>query len=505
MARSFIALLCAAAVSASVLAFAPAAAEAPSIYLVGTAERSIDTDADATFAGQSVHIGGGSQGETADYVAEPGLRAHAIAISASSSPDDALVLALIDNFGQFVAYEQGPWGLIDIRRRAAEETGIDGQRIIIQSSHSHRSPDVTGFWGGVPDEWLSMQADRAVAAIVAAWDAIEPATLHVASIRATELQLNDYRDAMGNEVMDRDVRVLQARRSDGAVLTTMTNLSAHSITANGMDGLHPDWPALAGDIAAARFGGDGGFGIVGAIGRVAPERDPSRDACPNDIGDIQREQCVSEHYAGLLVDRAEQALRTATPLMGDPTVAAHSYLFTDASANPIPQALFYVPDETGLAMDRSTSPPWQTGTLTSSIATVATVGDVAFVGFPGEAFPSIFRAIEDIVPAQEHFAVGLANDMLGYIAHPFPTAYPEVLRRAAINGDPNDPTDWHQESDDKLLFNLSPTFGEQLTCNLLRGFGELHNRGLDYWHTYGKCAGFQADLLRPAGSDVSGG
>ena len=60
---------------------------------------------------------------------------------------------------------------------------------MIGSVHSHAGQDLVGVWGGVPNEYLDLVKAQAVAAIVAAYDAREPATLRsgrsAASSRAT--------------------------------------------------------------------------------------------------------------------------------------------------------------------------------------------------------------------------------------------------------------------------------------------------------------------------------
>jgi hypothetical protein len=85
---------------------------------------------------------------------------------------------------------------------------------------------------------------------------------------------------------------------------------------------------------------------------------------------------------------------------------------------------------------------------------------------------------------------GLSNDQLGYIISTLPEAYPEVLVRGA-------------QGNDNILFNMSQTLGERLTCSLLRGAGEVTGKGLAYWQGYQKCVAFANDVAAPEGADVA--
>ena len=155
---------------------AEAALPKPPTYLVGAASRSINPDADGSFAGQPVYlggygIGGGSpvfQGRPATGILGEGLSVRAFAVSDGRTP---FVIADIEAQGWFVALKNGPWGLLDMRKEVERRTGgaLPAESVVIQSDHSHSGPDALGVWGGVPDEYLQYVSDRTVEAIVAAY------------------------------------------------------------------------------------------------------------------------------------------------------------------------------------------------------------------------------------------------------------------------------------------------------------------------------------------------
>ena len=84
---------------------------------------------------------------------------------------------------------------------------------------------------------------------------------------------------------------------------------------------------------------------------------------------------------------------------------------------------------------------------------------------------------------------GLSNDQLGYIIAPVPDAYPYVIVRGL-------------QGNDNILFNVSQTLGERLTCSLLRGADDVTNNGRGYWSGDPKCAAFATDEVLPEGEDV---
>src|SRR5919206_1283491 len=100
----------------------------PASYLVGMASRSINPDADGTYAGKPVYlggfgIGGGSpifEGRPATGVLGDGIHVRAVAISDGRHP---LAIADIETQGWFVANKDAPDGLVDMRKAVAERTG----------------------------------------------------------------------------------------------------------------------------------------------------------------------------------------------------------------------------------------------------------------------------------------------------------------------------------------------------------------------------------------------
>src|SRR5664279_690433 len=96
-----------------------------------------------------------------------------------------IVIGAIDAQGYSVAYQQGPYGIADIRAEVQRTLGIPAQNVILQATHTHNGPDDIGVRGGVPDSYLAEVTSQAEAAIHRAVAAEQPAALRWATADMT--------------------------------------------------------------------------------------------------------------------------------------------------------------------------------------------------------------------------------------------------------------------------------------------------------------------------------
>lgn len=481
----------------------------PPRYCVGAAKRPINPGPDGTFAGKPVHLGGygfgsgplwdasGLSRPPASGILPPGIFVRVLAVAEHCQhPEDALVLASIETQGYFVSYQQGPFGLHDIRREVQAATGIPARRVLFTANHSHAAPDTLGVWGGVPTEYLAFVKQQAVGAVEDAWDARQAATVWFGTADASDLVRNQFDYDPANQVVDDELRVLQARAwPAGQVLATLINLSVHTTVMGGDNTLvSADWTGPVGEDLAGI-----GVPIVGALGRSQPNDGPSYAACNDD------QYCALDHYAGRVLAVAQQAVADAQPLRGPRVVDGHSYFISDPSHHALLFGLVYAGRPVGVPINRSLLPPWLTGNAIGTVTFSARIGDLLFSGGPGELYPQLPQTVRDAVPAGGHFVLGLAGDMLGYVIAPFPDAYPEPIRRSFFSqGDPANPTTWGFDpiSNDNYFFNVSHTLGERVICSMLRGAGDVFGQGLAFWGARPQCAAFAGDAALPPGSDT---
>src|SRR4051794_32340369 len=360
-----------AAIALAACGLLPAAAGAAPGYRVGVASRSINPDANGTFAGQPVYLGGYgigskpiSDGRPATGILGDGLHVRAFAVSDGQHP---FAIADIEAQGWFAATRDGPYGLIDMRKEVERRTGgaLKATQVVVQSDHTHGGPDPMGVWGGVPVEYRKMIVDRTVDAIVEAYKTMRPGRLYYGTADGRDLLSNQFDYDEANKVMDSEVRVLQARDSGGRTFATLLNFSAHAtVLGSSNTKVTGDWVSAANQLLPARFGGKA-MTVVGTLGRTQPADRGCGD--PSVPAGSPRDLCSIHDYAARVVDRAVQAAAAAKPLGGSPRVAASSYLITDPSSNALLLGLLVGGKAIGAPLNRSLSPPWLTGNVIGTV------------------------------------------------------------------------------------------------------------------------------------------
>jgi hypothetical protein len=488
---------------------------APTQYVVGFAARTINPNADGSFGGEPVYLGGygftngsvtGDTPRTATGILGPGVTARAFIVATDDDPAHALVLASLETQGYFAGYQQGPYGLEDMRKAAASTVGIPAERIIISGNHTHAGPDTIGVWGGVPTPYLAYIKDQMVGAVADAWANRTAATLWLGTTDATDIQSNQFSTDPNNQVMDHEMRVLQARDSGGEPVATLVNLSIHPTVMGGDNRLvSADWPGPAQEKLAAKYGG-GAVAVVGSLGRSQPNDGPSYAECAA-LDGLAQQYCALDHYSDKVVAHVEAALAGAQPLTGPAVVDGHSYYLQDVAHNALLLGLAVAGGPVGAPISRSITPPWEAGPVVGTVTFSARVGSLLFSGGPGELYPQIPAAVAEAtgVTVGHPFVIGLAGDQLGYILAPVPDAYPEPIRRSFLSGEYGDPTTWQPSpiDNDNYFFNVSHTLGERVICSLLRGAGDVFATGTAWRDARTQCLLFPNDMLNPPGADVT--
>lgn len=510
------------------------APDQPSTYLVGAAVRDINPTqamldagdfylggfglSNGTVAGQVSYM----DGRLATGILRDGVHSRALAVSDGTT---ALVTAQIESQGVFAAYKIGPYGIEDIRKDAAAAAtkarpggpALGPGQILVDSNHTHAGPDTAGVWGGVPEAYLQLVHDRTVEAIVQAYTSMVPATLSfgtakggVAGTDADALISNQFSNDPANQVVDDELRVLQAKDRDGKVIVTYLNFSAHPTVLGGDNTLvSPDYTGpLSNQLASL---GGVGFQQVGTLGRTQP----ARGGCPDEsLKDAAASACALDEYAGRVFTRTKQALAAATPLTGPAVVDLHSYLIQDVTTNGPIFALSNGGFAIGAPIFRQTTPPWFTGDLVGTTTFTGRIGDLLISGAPGEAYPQIPLAVKNATPQlRGHLSIGTAGDFLGYLIAPA-EAYPEPIRRSILSGEPPPAGDDCEGvpspvgcpspiDNDTYFFNSSMTIGERIICSLLRGTDEVLGEGSTLRDDRTQCTLFANDLLLAADADTT--
>ncbi len=309
-------------------------------YRVGVADRSINPGADGTLR-RPAGVPGRLRlrlGADPDRAAPPTAswaRASACAPSRVSDGRRSMAVADIETQGWFAATKDGPYGLVDMRKRVQAATGgaLTAGATVIQSDHSHSGPDTMGVWGGVPAAYRQMIADRTVEAIVEAFRTMQPGTLYYGTAPGRDLLSNQFDYDAANQAVDSDVRVLQARTAAGRPFATLLNFSAHpTVLGSGNRKVSGDWVSSAGPALARRFGGEA-MTMVGTLGRTQPADRGCAAAPLPPAGPDARP--VLDRRVRRARGRARRGRRRRRPSRwaATPLVEARSFLVQDVATN----------------------------------------------------------------------------------------------------------------------------------------------------------------------------
>lgn len=403
---------------------------------VGVAKRDITpNEATAPPDGQ-VYLGGYGVGpvrRSTGVLAPIFVRAFVV-----SNGTDVVAFAQNETQGAFAAYKSGPYGLIDIGAAVETATGgrIPRSHVIVGSDHSHAGPDTSGVWGGLPDTYLQYLKDQTVGAIIDAFAALEPAELAVGSADATDLARSQFQEPP-NDAIDGELRVLLATNpNDGRALGMLINYAAHAtVMGSGNTQISSDWPGVVASQAEDSLDIDTAVVMVADCGRTQPDR--------GDFGNTDPERLAN--YAAAVSERVQAALANVVAVNGTEVAAAQLFLREPFNNR------FLSADLLRSLVSRSAEPPWFEGDLVGTVVSAARIGNILFSAMPGEGYPAIQFAMEDAVPAAEHFAFGLANDQLGYLIAP-ESGYEQIAAAAPDN--------------DNAIFNVSPGIGDHVMCTL---------------------------------------
>jgi hypothetical protein len=473
----------------------PAAAASVSVR-VGAAVVSINPTYPVYLGGYG---GGPSPGTVARHVnpltgRPENFTVRAMAIEAGGK---IIELARVDSQGYYAGYQEGPYGITDVRRAAAAYLRAHGYPvateadIIVSALHEHAAPTIQGLWGPPQQQlpYLKQVAAASEQALEQAVQKLRPATITWGTVNVPWLSSTNIANANANEGWPNDGSLLALWARDartGQTIATYVSEPAYPnivygprdlICPAGVNAtlLSTDFPTYVQDYIESHLGGTAlvASGTLGdQPGPMQADNQPSEDLPTVTVDGKQCRQTVgfddAIHMGEIVGNLTMQALSEQRSL-GTPRVAGAEQFILSPVYNPILLAVNNVAsfdggtpwtelgDPEADPTDRSTSPPYETGTMMGTWVTGLRLGDLVILSQPGEFFPSIHQAWNrSIRGAAGVFVVGMGQDQLGY---DFPAyAYPFTYYSA-----------------DQNLFNPSLTLGDQVVTA-----GELDARALGF-------------------------
>jgi neutral ceramidase len=321
-------------------------------------------------------------------------------------------------------------------KRIAAATGIPQVNILICATHSHRAPSMNDFVGAKPDaeflrrleEGSVLAAVKAVAAMDNAKAATQSTVMFGRSQEATvgrnsRLLLKDgmigwdgyeERDVVRpTGPYDPDLYVLALRRADGKYGGLAFNHSVHNNCHIRNDCMSPCFYGLAALEVERRHGAATLF-LPGAFGST-------HNATYNNSG-VPAAECVHR-----VVDAIEEALGRLQPALPGPVqVLNRPFTYHVRRFDEVKEALAvksylekYAPQRAASQSEwfrkmREEMAPHQ-GEARQTRLQIIRLGDIVFVGIPGEMFARLGLELRRRSPFRHTCIIGLANEQISYI------------------------------------------------------------------------------------------
>jgi hypothetical protein len=472
----------------------------PAAFRVGAAIGNINPGYPVYMGG----YGGGPPGGTILRHIDPltgkpeGFTVRAISISAG---DHTVELATVDTQGYFAGYQEGPYGISNVRATVAAylrshgDPSASSADIVVASEHEHAAPTVIGIWGPPSHQlpYLKQLAATLIATLEQAYAKARAATITWGKGDAPWVADRVIAEGNAFEGWPRDgsIGTLWARdaRTGQTIAVYATEPGYPNIVYGPGDMIGPggkleavlssDFPNYADAYIERRLGG---IAIVtpGTLGNqtgpLQTDDVPSPDLPPQ-RGLRQTRAFDDVLHMGTLIGNlvigslahgrtiADPIVRSAEQYIQSPVDNAALIALDESEQVDGEQLLATVTGGQIYPADRSFSPPYGAGALLGTWVTSVRIGDLLFTTMPGEFFPEIHAAWEQGIhgPAG-NFVIGAAQDFLGYEYPAY--AFPFTL-----------------EGSDEHIFNPSLTLGDQVVTA-----GEQNAQQL----------GFRADLTSNA-------
>ncbi len=338
-----------------------------------------------------------------------------------------------------------------MRECIASQCELRPQEILITATHTHSAPApmILGSLPKSPDADIAAFLHKAATAAVLACKDLRPARLMVGRSQEHRVSFNrrlkcrDGQTRMNWERLDPQtvvgalgpinpqLTVVSVVRDDRPV-AALVNFGLHPAILAGDNWLYSaDFPGYLAEAMSRLHGSDFSTLFLNA---------PCGDVNHLDYSDpLQgRGYQMTQRVGHMLAVAAHEAIRASVPVQGDEIAVSHEkvslarlpisedqrrwceQVIAEVERTGSPGQVDGLPDEyyarTRLKMHARQHEDDQVEVM------AIRVGDVAFVGLPGEIFCELGLQIARLSPARHTLVMGLANDAIGYI--PTREAYP---------------------------------------------------------------------------------
>jgi len=331
-----------------------------------------------------------------------------------------------------------------VTERIVAETGIPFPNLLVSATHTHHAPSTLDILGCRRDEGFCHRLQAAIVqAVTQACQALDDAQVRPEQTSVEFLFAQSQEATVGmnsryllkdgtiawyaypwEEVVrptgpyDPDLPVFALRRPGGEMAGFCFNHSVHNIGTLAKGVLSPGFYGLAAQELERRHGGVAPF-LPGAFGST---HNTGGFGSTGNIHAVSTAECVHR-----VVRAVERGLQRAEPMPSTPLVAIKrpfTYRVREFAEAKEEAAVTYWSNRYAPGNPQATQrvfremraemAPLQ-GQQRQTWLQVIRLGEIAFVGIPGEMFAALGLEIRRRSPFRYTYIIGLANDTIGYI------------------------------------------------------------------------------------------
>jgi len=302
--------------------------------------------------------------------------------------------------------------VIPIRNAVEEAYGIDGDYVLVGSSHTHASSvDVVGVYLGSTNPYIVNQykpqlLEKIVDLIGVALDDMREVSVHVGSVQVDGMTFNRrYYPQEGPT--DDELTVLRFADSEDETVATLVNFACHPVITMTGTLVSADYVGFLREQLEDEFGGVGIY-FNGAQGNINPYM-YIKYSSPYAPGDLEMYE-AAEEYGHTLAEYAIQALESGKILKNLPLEVAKVEVDL-----PVQNPGFLYLISKGL-MQRELI-PYDGGYALKAEVSGLKMGPIMMLSVPGELFSETSLSLKEQMP-RYGMVLGLTTEELGYIIPP---------------------------------------------------------------------------------------
>ncbi len=292
----------------------------------------------------------------------------------------------------------------------AATTGLPPEAVVLAATHTHSGPHVTdALWcerSPLESSYFATLREKLAAVAITAWQQRAPGELLYGRTTAPELGFNrriklpdgnwsnkwTTPEAGHQGYFDPTVELIGVRRPDGALAALLVNFGCHPVVlGSSSSAISGDYVGYLKQVLERDGGVETALFTVSGHANVDPQR------C------VQAEESVARELGERLAEIVVAALPELQVVAGHEVAAVRESWEFDTTWQVSGRVGIYFPHAGHGKPVATTLSGWR-------------VGELAFLGLPGETVSEYRQQFEALSPFKRTIMVSLVNDFIGYLA-----------------------------------------------------------------------------------------